>query len=192
MSSVSAALNSRTLVRLLPWAAGAVLALGIVVFLLVFFRNTGNPSLTSGGKSAPVKAVDQRTVPLDPSIKTLADQFLRAAVAGHDPVLAYKLSGPSIRQGSTLRQWVRDWNNPNVGVPIIPWPVDKAKASPFRVDASYPNDALLEVALLAKPGAGIKDQIFYIEFKKFGKGKKAHWLVDYWGPHNIVITPQPQ
>jgi hypothetical protein len=192
MTSVSAALNSPRLVRLLPWIAGAILAVGIVTFLIVFFRNTSDVAPSDKTAGPVPKTTSQRTVPLDRNAQKLAITFIETAVARKNPTLAYQISGPEIRQGQTLAQWTRDWNDPNVGISVIPYPVDQLKGSPFRIDYSYPNEALLEVALLPKASAKIKPQIFYIGLKKYGKGKNQHWLVNYWGPHNTIALPSQQ
>jgi hypothetical protein len=192
MSSVSAALNSPRFVRLLPWIAGAILAAGIVTFLIVFFRNTSDVAPADKSAGPAVKTTSQRTVPLDPSAQKLAITFIKTAVARKNPTLAYQISGPDIRQGQTLAQWTHDWNDPNVGISVIPYPIDQLKGSPFRVDYSYANEALLEVALLPKASAKIKPQIFYIGLKRFGKGKNRRWLVNYWGPHNVISLPSQQ
>jgi hypothetical protein len=186
MSAIAEALNSRRFVRLLPWLSGAILVAGIVVFLTVYFGRTSVPPVNKAAGPS-VRTTDQRTVPLDPKINKLANQFIRVAVGGTDPVQAYMISGPSIRQGMTLAKWKHDWNT--IGVPIIPYPVDKVSASPFRIDYSYPNQALLEVALLPKKGAGVKGQIFFIGFNKIGKGANRHWVVNSWAPHNSIATP---
>ncbi len=188
MSAIAGALSSRRFISLLPWFAGAILVAGLVTFLIVFFGNTSKVEPINKAAGPPVRSVDQRTVPLDPKISRLANQFMRIAVGGKDAVKAYEISGPGIRQGMTLAQWKRDWSNPDVGVPIIPYPIDKVSASPFRIDYSYPKEALLEVALLPKKGAGIKAQIFFIGFKKLG-GANGHWVVNYWAPHNAIATP---
>jgi hypothetical protein len=189
MSSISAALNSPKLIRFLPWIAGTILAAGIVVFLLVFFRNTSDVAPADKSAGPKVNQTSPRTVPVNKSARKLAVTFIRTAVARKNPTLAYKISGPAITQGATLAEWTRDWNDPNVGIAVIPYPIDKVKGSPFRVDYSYRNEALLEVALLPKAGAKIKPQIFYIGLRKFGKGKNSRWLVNYWGPHNIIAVP---
>jgi hypothetical protein len=192
MSSVSAALNSPRFVRLLPWIAGAILAAGIVTFLFVFFRNTSSVAPADKSAGPPVKTTSQRTVPLDRNAQKLAITFIKTAVARKNPTLAYQISGPDIRQGQTLAQWTRDWNDPNVGISVVPYPVDQLKGSPFRVDYSYPNEALLEVALLPRASEKIKPQIFFIGLKRYGTGKNRHWLVNYWGPHNTIALPSQQ
>jgi hypothetical protein len=182
MSAATAVLRSRGGSRALPWLAGAILVAGIVVFALTFFRNTSSVQPIDRSSGPQVNVAQQKTVPLDPKITSLAKTFIHTAVARQNPALAYRISGPSIRQGSTLAQWTRDWNT--VGVPVVPFPVDKVDASPFRIDLSVKHEALLEVALLPKKGTGVEAQVFFIGFKKLGK----RWVVDYWGPHTPLPT----
>src|ERR1700737_5586238 len=91
VSAIAEALNSRRFVRLLPWLSGAVLVAGIVVFLTVYFGRTSVPPVNKAA-GPPVRTTDQRTVPLDPKINKLANQFIRVAVGGTDPVQAYMIS----------------------------------------------------------------------------------------------------
>jgi hypothetical protein len=193
MNAVSAALNSRRFARTFSWVAGLVLIAGIVAFLIAYFGNTADTRPADVGKvnnaKPPPLTPSPKTVPLDPKIKEVANLFMKTAVARRNPALAYELSGPDIRQGETLAQWTRDWNDPNVGIAVQPYPIDKVQASPFRVDYSYKKEAMLEVALLPKPGARVKGQIFYIVVHNFGTVKRPKWLVNYWNPHNYISLP---
>ena len=180
MSAIAGALSSRRFISLLPWFAGAILVAGLVTFLIVFFGNTSNVAPIDRAPGPPVRSVDQRTVPLAPTITRLARTFLHAAVGGENPTVAYRISGPSIRQGMTLAQWKHDWAT--VGVPIVPFPIDEVAASPFRTDLSHQKEAVLAVALVPKKGSGVASQVFFIGFGKFGK----RWLVTYWGPHSPI------
>jgi hypothetical protein len=192
MNTVTAALNSRRFMRTFSWIAALVLIAGVVAFLIAYFGNTSDLKTNVGNvNSANSSAVEQatpKTVPLDPEVKQVANMFMKTAVARKNPAVAYRVSGPDIRQGQTLAEWTRDFENPNTGIPVVPFPVDQVRASPFKVDYSYKNEALLEVALLAKPGAKIKSQIFYIGVHRYGKT----WRVNYWAPHNIIPIPSVQ
>jgi hypothetical protein len=191
MNTLAAALNSRRFMRTFSWIAGLVLIAGIVAFLIAYFGNTSDVKTNVGNPGSAAPASEEptpKTVPLDPKISQVANLFIKSAVARKNPALAYRVSGPDIRQGLTLSEWTRDFNTPTVGIPVVPFPVDQVRASPFRVDYSYRNEALLEVALLARPGAKVKSQIFYIGVHRYGKT----WRVNYWAPHNIIPVPAPQ
>jgi hypothetical protein len=66
----------------------------------------------------------------------------------------------------------------------------------MKVDFSYRNHALLEVALLPKDGAKVngvkvKPQLFYLELQAYGKGKARHWVVIGWVPRSAPRIPLP-
>ena len=69
----------------------------------------------------------------------------------------------------------------------MPYPVNLIEKTPIKIDYSYRDHALVEVALLPRDGAKVagkkvKGQIFYLELRAFGKGKNRHWLVVDWVP----------
>ena len=199
MSAVSAALNSRRAVRAFPWLAGMILAPVALGDGGVEQRPDDfldlRPGLRSGhfaGEQHRVVVAGDVDVPrvLERLVDAIARRAFDAPIAEHDlertavggenPTVAYRISGPSIRQGMTLAQWKHDWAT--VGVPIVPFPIDKVAASPFRTDLSHQKEAVLEVALVPKKGSGVASQVFFIGFGKFGK----RWLVTYWGPHSPI------
>ena len=59
--------------------------------------------------------------------------------------------------------------------PRVYYPAEAIETATFKVDESYADEALLEVALLPKDGAKVKPQIFFIGLKKAGKGKGPWW-----------------
>ena len=194
MNSVQGILTSRRVNRWLPWVAGLVLAAGVIAFLAVYFGNTAeSPNTPLSNKPAYVPT-QEKAVPITRTQRDIAGKFILAAVMRKDPVQAYKLSGPDIRQGETLKEWLRDWKDPNVGVPIVPFtlPLDKA---PMRVDTSTKNEAVLEVILIPKDaGASASSQTtqFWLGMNAFGKGKNRHWLVNYWAPSTRPSVPIDQ
>ena len=58
----------------------------------------------------------------------------------------------------------------------------------FKVDESYPDEAILEVALLPKDSTKVKPQVFFIGLKKTGSGA---WLVNYWVPRAAPRSQPP-
>ena len=75
-------------------------------------------------------------------------------------------------------------------IPVVPFPLDKLEVAPFKIDASYKNSAIVEIALLAKKNSGIRSQIFFMELKRVGTGKKARWVVDNWVPRGSAVIPR--
>jgi hypothetical protein len=191
VNSVQGILTSRRVNRWLPWVAGLVLAAGVIAFLAVYFSNTAESTSTPLEKAPAYVPKQEKSVPISRAQRELAGKFILAAVMRKDPVQAYKLSGPEIRQGETLKEWIRDWKNPNVGVPIVPYtvPLDKA---PMRVDTSTKNEAVLEVILIPKNADASQTTQFWLGMNAFGKGKNRHWLVNYWAPSTRPSVPIDQ
>ena len=77
----------------------------------------------------------------------------------------------------------REWLTGNI--PVVYDPAKAIEAATFKVDESYPDEAILEVALLPKDSAKVKPQIFFIGLKKAGKT----WQVSYWVPRAAPAVP---
>ena len=81
----------------------------------------------------------------------------------------------------------REWLTGNI--PVVYYPAKQIETATFKVDESYPGEAILEVALLPKDAAKVKPQVFFIGLKKVGKGTAAHWQVNYWVPRAAPQIP---
>jgi hypothetical protein len=170
--------------RALPWVAGVVLIAGVIVAMAVFLGNTANPSPEKFSNEPVVDVTKpEKTIKVPTEVRTIAQTFIKTAVARKNLDTAYDIVGPSIKQGMTRAEW----NTGNIAV--IPFPIDKLDYAPFKVDYAHAGDILMEVALLAKDGSGVKSQIFFINVKKFGEGAKARWLVDNWVPRGSAPVP---
>ena len=66
----------------------------------------------------------------------------------------------------------------------MPYPVDTLEVAPFKIDYSYSNEALIQVALIPKAGAGIKPPALLLVLKKLGQNGNEHWVVDLWAPRD--------
>lgn len=184
MSGARSILSSRRFNRSLPWLAGLVLAAGVIAVLLGFFRNTADPiPNTFSNEPAALPQKTPPTVKLAPEVRQLAAKFILSAVVRENLAYAWTISGPQIRAGLTLKEWMTG------NIPVVPYPKKAIEIAPFRVDWSYPNSALLEVALLPKKGHDIKPQLFFIELKRIGKGKSRRWVVDSWIPRAAPTLP---
>jgi hypothetical protein len=160
--------------KALPWVT-AVVVVGVgIALLLIFVRNTGHSTATPLNPNVPAVDVSKvpKTVKLEPGATQVARQFIRTAVARKNLAAAFKISGPQITEGMSLKEWMTG----NIAVP--PYPVDKLDYAPMKIDYSYPKQALIEVALLPKAGSGVKPQLFMMELDKLG-GK---WKVNSWVP----------
>jgi hypothetical protein len=170
--------------RLAPWIGGLLLAAGIVAAIVAFAPNK-NPAAEVLSKTPPKVPVKEKSVPLDGTAKNVAKQFVLTAVARNDLAAAWKISGPNIRGGLTHAEWMTG------NIPVIPYPVSSLKFAPFKLDYSYRNAALIEVAMLPKAGAKIKAQIFFLGLKRMvGADGKRHWVVDNWVPHSSPLVPR--
>jgi hypothetical protein len=170
--------------RALPWVGAALLLAGAIAALAVFVGNTAsNPKETFSNEPAVDVTKPEKSITVPPEVKTIAQKFIKTAVARKDLESAYAIVGPSIKQGMTLAEWKTG------DIAVIPFPVDELDYAPFKVDYAHPNDVLMEVALLTNEGSKIKGQTFFIGIKKFGKGDKARWLVDNWVPRSSAPVP---
>lgn len=159
----------------MPWIAGAVLLLGVFAFWQTQVK-TGSTPETFSNEPAANRSAD-KTVPLPPQARQIAVQFIKTAVVRKNLREAWTISGPNIRGGLTLRQWLSG------NIPVVPYLEADVQASPVKVDWSFPNDVSLQVVMQPRKGSKEKPQIFFIGLKKMGSGADARWLVDYWAPY---------
>ncbi len=175
---------SRKVVRLLPWAAGLVLVAGIVAVLVAYLGNTGK-SLDLPRSNRPAQIVKkEKTVPFEQAARRVAERFILTAVARRHLAESWTLVAPSMKRGFTLAQWKTG------AIPVVPYPADPANAAPVKIDYSYKDRALLEIALFPRKGVKVKPQLFFLGLHAYGKGKQRRWLVDYWAPRSAPSIPQ--
>ena len=124
-----------------------------------------------------------KAIRLEPEAKKVAGRFIQTAVARKNLEEGYALSGPAIRQGQTLKEWMTG------NIAVIPYPVDAIDIAPMKVDYSYPREAQIEVALLPTDKAekeGTKPQLFIAGLIKNKQGK---WMVNAWVPRSSPPVP---
>lgn len=161
-----------------------MLVAGAIVFIVARSHGSTASNAPTKAKSTGVPA-KQKAVPLASAVRVAAGDFILKAVQRSDATAAYNLSGPDIRGGETLAQWKRDWNDPNVGVPIVPF-TEKLWRAPLKLDYSYSNDAQLEVILVSRSNRS--GSLFIMGLHKYGK----RWLVNYWAPRASPPLPHPE
>jgi hypothetical protein len=165
--------NARRMARLAPWIAALVLVAGIVTFLLVFFRNTAKPEVSTPLTPAkPSQVAAQKNVPVEKKARLVAGRFILTAVQRKHLAEAWKLAGPPIRAGRTYKQWLTG------NIAVVPW-FGKLGAVPLKVDYSYPGEAQFTVILAPKPGTAGTPDTFIMGLKKYGK----QWKVTAWVPY---------
>ena len=160
--------------RVLPWIGGAVLVAGIFVAAFAF---------TGGGDVAPEAVEDtgsattpaghvRQSVELDPQAKQVAADFISTAVARQNLRRSWALTHPELRAGYTLKDWVTGT------IPVQPYPVSGVHAATFKIDESYEDEAMLQVALTPAKGSKVKPQIFFVGLKRYGPERR--WGVYTW------------
>ncbi len=170
--------------KALPWVVGTAVVAAVVAVLVVKLSNTAEPTATP---LSTVAADDRSAVPktqkLDPAARQVARRFVETAVARKNLAAAYALSGPAIRQGQTLKEFMTG------NIAVVPYPVDAIDYAPMKIDYSYAREAQIEVALLPTSKAqkqGVRPQLFIATLIK---DKQNRWLVNAWVPR--ASTPLP-
>lgn len=192
MSSLSAAINSRRVNRMLPWLGFAILLAGVIVFFVARHGDSKSAApakdlsagqvnqfgeLKTGSAQKQLEAANRK---LEQSARVVAGKFILTAVQRKNLAEARKYSSPTILNSVTRAEWMKG------NLPVVPFPYKLLNVS-LKVDQASSRYALIEVALL--PKGNVKGMIFWIELRKYGKGKAAHWLVDSWVPRSGAIIP---
>ena len=159
--------------------AGLVLTGGVVAFTVAYFGNTGTSQEVPLSIQPAQVFTPRKQVPLDKEARRVAGKFILTAVARENLGESYDLAHPELRQGMTKREWLTG------NIPVVYYPAKAIETATFKVDESYPDEAILEVALLPKESAKIKPQIFFIGLKKAG----SRWRVNYWVPRAAPAVP---
>ncbi len=113
---------------------------------------------------------------IEPGAREAAGKFILTAVARKDLRASWAVTHPELKAGYTLAQWTKG------DLPVVPFPVTAIEEARFRVDESYKDEVMLEVALIPKPGSEYEATVFQIGLKATGTGAKRRWLVNYWMP----------
>jgi hypothetical protein len=156
-----------------------ILVAGVVAFTVAWVGDSGTP-LESPLSNEPAQVYTPRKqVPLDAEARKVAGRFILTAVARENLGESYALAHPELRQGMSKREWLTG------NIPVVYYPAKQIETATFKVDESYPDEAILEVALLPKESADVKPQIFYIGLKKAVR----RWQVNYWVPRAAPQIP---
>jgi hypothetical protein len=167
--------------RYLPWAAGFLLIAGVVAFSIAWLGRDTSPSAKSqpaavqqGSGAAQQDA--RKSVPFDPKARAVAVEFLQTAVPRKNLRAAWEIAHPELRQDWTLKRWLTG------EIPVQYYPTGDVELATFKIDESYSDEAMIEVALLPPEKSEIKPQIFFVGLKKLD-GK---WLVNYFAPRSAI------
>lgn len=161
--------------RRLMWASGAVLLVGLIVFLttVVFHGSSGikSPISTVRAQSAP----KQIRAKADPKAFEVGRKFIETAVQRKNLDAAYTLVNDEIKGGQTRKQW--DTGN----IAVIKYPSGNAETAAFTVVWSYRTQMMTIVDLVAKKGSHLRPHIpFWLGFVRAHDKPNGHWLVNYF------------
>jgi len=166
--------------RWLMWISGAVLVVGVAVFLgVILSRGSSQPA--AGGNLATVassgpsstKSTKSQSVPPSADAFKVARTFVETAVLRKNLDVSYRLVGPDLKGGMSLAQWRKG------SIPVQPYPAINAKTAKFTVLTSSKSELRLVVGpLVARKGSGIRPLAFYLNVERLG----GRWLVNYFLP----------
>jgi hypothetical protein len=180
---VQSALSSRRFNRWLPWVAGALLAAGVIVFLVTYFGNTANQQETFSDKNAQTPQVVKQ-VPLEPAAREVAGKFILTAVARKNLDQSWPLVTENVKGGLTKKEWMTG------NIPVVPMGVPIDKVAITKIIYSHRNEAEVNIVILPKPNKeGVKAQLYVMDLVKVGRGANARWLIDYFQPHGSAGVP---
>jgi len=165
--------------RQVSLVSALVLISGVVAFTVAYLGDTGTSQETPLSDAPAQVFTPRKQIPLEKEARRVAGRFILTAVARENLGESYELAHPELRQGLTKRQWLTG------NIPVVYYPAKAIETATFKVDESYANEAILEVALLPKESAKVKPQIFFIGLKKAGN----RWRVNYWVPRAAPAVP---
>jgi len=174
---------SATTRRSISLLSGLILVAGVVAVAVAWIGDTGKSQETPLSNQPAQVFTPRKQVPLDAEARKVAGRFILTAVARENLGESYELVHPELRQGLTRKEWLTG------NIPVVYYPAKEIETATFKVDESYPDEAILQVALLPKEKSKVKPQVFFIGLKKAGKGATARWQVNYWVPRAAPQIP---
>jgi hypothetical protein len=182
---VQSALSSRRFNRWIFVLGTIVLVAGVIAIVV---------TKVGGGSSPAEKANPNPTGPpiseitkAPPNIRfpkaawKVVQKFVYGAVARKDLAGSYAVTDPNMRGGFSLAQWKTG------NIPVTNFPAAKIIRYNWKnTNFTHPREAALNLILVPPAHTAQRPQTFLIFVKKFGRGAKAHWMVDYF---NIVASP---
>jgi hypothetical protein len=164
--------------RRLAWL-GAVGVVALSASLsFVFLRNTAPPHKEKFVKGAP--QVDREPAPTKHtrhevgSALTVAAEFLRTAILREHVDRSWAITDPSLRAGYSRHEW-----NSGGSLPFPPYHFREVRWKP---DYSFRDSMGFQVALFPDKTERQRPTVFLMDLKRYGAGKREHWLVSYFEP----------
>jgi hypothetical protein len=178
--SLDALLASPRRRRRLAWlSAGALVAAATALGIILL---PGSPKPVPEHLRPGARVDNQTEVRLTPKMRRGIDKtlvrFVRAAVTGNDPALAWALAGPGLRAGTTRRGWLQG------GMPVyrFPWSGDRRELEGWKPVFTYRNRVGLDLVLGARRESKTGTMAVSVDVVRRG----ATWLVDYWNVTAIM------
>lgn len=161
----------RTLLPIVSLACAAVA--GLLVYN-AFVGSNGVAEKSFGTTYPTPKPLP--TVKFSPEARAVAKKFVVTAVARKNLAQAYAISGPGVREGMTLKQFLTG------NIAVVPYLVNDSTIARIAVDESHTTSARLEVFLDTRNQHG---RIFFMDLIK----KHGQWLVNAWSPRASARIP---
>lgn len=176
--TLSSLFNSPRRQRRLLVFSGLVLVAGIVAILITVFRGTGNAYPDKFTSQPAVTYHPDKKAPVSPDQISLMRKFITTAVARQNLKSAYRIVGPDLRGGLSLKQWQAGT------IPVLSYHATNAATVQFKADYSFQRQALFEANLHAAPGTETRPSLlFFIGLKREGGKANGRWLVNYFEPN---------
>lgn len=155
-------------------ASGAVLVVGLIVFLVTYFHGSPGYQAPISNKPAQI-APKQVKAPPDPAAFKVARKFIETAPLRKNLDVAYPLVNHAISGGMSRKVWDRG------NIAVLPYPAGNTKTAGFRVLWSYKTQLMLDVDLVAARGTHVRPHLpFFLGLVRAGNKPNGRWLVNYW------------
>ena len=157
--------------RLVRWSVG-VAGVGAIVLAFVLVPESNQPGMAPTGKPGSAKVARPVSLRVRPAerraVDNVLDRFIPAGVGRRAMTTAWRLAGPELRAGSTLRQWRNDVS------PIPYYPVAGKTFHDWKTLDAGPN--FVEFAPLVAPRRGSHLGNWALSGLVVRRGSR--WLVD--------------
>ena len=176
--------------RRLAWSFVLTLALAGVVAIAVLFWNTATWTTTPvedtpiRTEAEPVVEPIAMTPAVRREVRLTLDRFVDAAVLRKRLEEAWTLSTPALRGSVTHDDWARG------ELPIQPYPWKGIRRLDLRFLYSDTRSVAVDVMLLPREETN-PILVYTADLTPVGKGKRRHWLVDYWAPQASIGGGSP-
>jgi hypothetical protein len=182
---VQTALSSRRFNRWLFVLGTIVLVAGIIAIVVTKVGGSSSPAEKANPNPTgpPISEIEKAppNIRFPKAAWKVVQKFVYGAVARKDLAGSYAVTDANMRGGFTLGQWKTG------NIPVTNFPAAKIIRYNWKnTNFTHPREAALNLILVPPAHTAQRPQTFLIFVKKFGRGAKAHWMVDYF---NIVASP---